>query len=83
VHLNDVSITGNAASNGGGLFSTNSQVTFDGPQVLVTSNRASQPSPNELSWYQGWGVYINSGIPTITGGFNPVTKVTGNIHVPV
>ncbi len=81
VHLNDVSITGNVAGNGGGLFSTNSHVTFDGPQVLVTSNRASQPSPNELSWYQGWGVYINSGIPTITGGFNPVTQVTGNTLV--
>ncbi len=81
VHLNDVSITGNAAANGGGLFSTNSQVTFDGTQVFVTSNQASSPSPSELSWYQGWGVYINSGLPTITGGFNPTTQVTGNTLV--
>jgi hypothetical protein len=82
VYLKDVSITENAAANGGGLFSTNSHVTFDGTNVLVTANRATQPSPNELSWYQGWGVYINSGIPTTTGGFNP-TQVTGNILVPV
>jgi hypothetical protein len=78
VHLNDVSITGNAAGIGGGLFSSNSQVTFDGSQVFVTSNEASSPSPSELSWYQGWGVYINSGTPTTTGGFNPATQVTGN-----
>jgi hypothetical protein len=80
VNLNDVSITGNVAGIGGGLFSTNSLVTFNGPQVLVTNNRASQPS-SESSWYHGWGVYINSGIPTTTGGFNPVTQVTGNTLV--
>jgi hypothetical protein len=80
VHLSDVSITGNVAGYGGGLFSTNSQVTFDGPQVLVTANRASQPS-SELNWYQGWGVYVNSGIPTTIGGFNPGSQVTGNTLV--
>jgi hypothetical protein len=80
VHLNDVSITGNVAGYGGGLFSTNSLVTFDGPQVLVTGNQASLPT-TESSWYRGWGVYINSGIPTTTGGFNPVTQVTGNTLV--
>jgi hypothetical protein len=81
LRLKDVSITGNAAGNGGGLFSTNSHVTFDGAQVFVTSNQASSPSPSELSWYQGWGVYLNSGIPTTIGGFNPVTQVTGNTLV--
>ncbi len=81
LHLNDVTITDNVASNGGGLFSTNSHVTFDGTQVLVTNNRARQPSPSELSWYQGWGVYLNSGAPTTSGGFNSATQVTGNIHV--
>jgi hypothetical protein len=82
LYLKDVSITENVAGNGGGLFSTNSQVTFDGPQVFVTSNRASQPTPSEINWYQGWGVYINSGTPTTTGGFNSATQVTGNIHIP-
>ncbi len=78
VNLNKVSITKNVAVNGGGLYSTNSQVTFDGTQVFVTSNNAFQPSPDELSWYQGWGVYLNSGTPTTTGGFDPDTQVTGN-----
>jgi hypothetical protein len=81
LNLNDVTITNNAASNGGGLFSTNSHVKFDGTQVLVTNNRARRPSPSELSWYQGWGVYLNSGAPTTTGGFNSATQVTGNIHI--
>ncbi len=82
LYLKDVSITGNAAANGGGLFSTNSQVTFDGAKVFVTANRAVQPLPSELSWYQGWGVYINSGTPTTTFGFNHITQVKGNILVP-
>ncbi len=81
LYLSDVTITENAAGNGGGLYSTNSQVTFDGSQVFVTSNKASSPSPAELNWYQGWGVWINSGIPTTTGGFNPATQVTGNTLV--
>jgi hypothetical protein len=81
LYLKDVTITDNVASNGGGLYSTNSHVTLDGTQVLVTNNRARQPSPSELSWYQGWGIYLNSGVPTTTGGFNPATQVTGNIHV--
>ncbi|MDD2754699.1 MAG: hypothetical protein PHS80_04125 [Methanothrix sp.] len=83
LHLKDVSITENAAANGGGLFSTNSHVTFDGAKVFVTANRAISPSPFESSWYQGWGVYINSGTPTTTFGFNPTTQVKGNVLVPV
>jgi len=79
VNLKGVSITKNVASNGGGLYSTtNSQVTFDGTQVFVTSNNALQPSPDELSWYQGWGVYLDSGTPTTIGGFDPVAQVTVN-----
>ena len=79
LNLNDVTITNNVASSGGGLYSTNSQVTLDGTQVLVTNNRARLPKPSELSWYQGWGVYINSGgAPTTSGGFNAATQVTGN-----
>ncbi|OPY49748.1 MAG: hypothetical protein A4E49_03022 [Methanosaeta sp. PtaU1.Bin112] len=81
LYLKDVTITENVAGNGGGLYSTNSQVTFDGSQVFVTSNKASSPSPAELNWYQGWGVWINSGIPTTAGGFNPATQVTGNTLV--
>jgi hypothetical protein len=81
IYLNGVSITGNVAYNGGGLYSTNSLVTFDGTQVFVKSNKAVQPSPDQLSWYQGWGVYINSGTPTTTGSFNPATQVTGNTRI--
>lgn len=80
VHLSDVSINGNVAGNGGGLYSTNSLVTFDGSQVFVTSNQASSPSPDELNWHNGWGVWT-TGIPTTTGGFNPATQVTGNTLV--
>jgi hypothetical protein len=83
LYLKDVSITKNAAANGGGLFSTNSHVTFDGAKVFVTDNQAIQPSPSELSWYQGWGVYINSGKPTTTFGFNPSSQVLNNYLVPV
>ena len=40
---------------GGGIHSSDSLVTFDGPGVAVKSNKAKLPSPSELSWYQGWG----------------------------
>ncbi|MHB8119455.1 MAG: right-handed parallel beta-helix repeat-containing protein [Methanothrix sp.] len=82
VNLKGGSITGNTAnSRGGAIYSSNSRVTFDGTQVVVKSNKAGLPSPPELSWYKGWGVYLSSGIPTITGGFHPATQVTGNTHI--
>ena len=76
-------ITNNQATSdhGGGImvYSINNAVTLDGPDVAVKSNKAHLPSPSELSWYQGWGVYANSGIPpTTTNGFNPATQVTDN-----
>ncbi|MHB8119560.1 MAG: hypothetical protein ACYDHX_12650 [Methanothrix sp.] len=79
--VNGGSITGNIANIGGGISSTNSRVTFDGTRVIVKSNKARLPSPSELSWYQGWGVYLTDGIPTTTGGFDPTTQVTGNTHI--
>ncbi|MDQ1261781.1 MAG: hypothetical protein QG575_962 [Euryarchaeota archaeon] len=82
VNLKGGSITGNTASTkGGGIYSCNSRVTFDGTQVVVNSNRAGLPSPTELSWYKGWGVYLNLGTPTVTGGFDPATQVTGNTRI--
>jgi hypothetical protein len=76
--INNEATTGS----GGGIYSSNSQrVTFDGTQVVVKSNKAGQPSPDELSWYQGWGVYLDSGTPTITGGFDSSTQVTDNTHI--
>jgi predicted outer membrane repeat protein len=65
---------------GGGIYSGNSLVTFDGTQVVVKSNKARLPS-SESSWYQGWGVYLNSGTPTTTGGFDPTTQVTDNVKI--
>jgi predicted outer membrane repeat protein len=67
--------------NGGGVLSgyvLSSSVTFDGTNVAIKSNKASLPSPSELSWYQGWGVYLNSGTPTTINGFDPATQVTDN-----
>ena len=69
---------------GGGVLSgyvLSSSVTFDGTNVAIKSNKASLPSPSELSWYQGWGVYLNSGTPTTTGGFDPTTQVTDNLLI--
>jgi len=68
---------------GGGIYdaSINPSVTFDGTKVVVKSNKARQPSPSELSWYQGWGVYLNSGTPTTTGGFDPTTQVIDNTQI--
>ena len=65
-------------SYGGGIESDNSQVTFEGKNVAVKSNQARLPFPSELSWHQGWGVYVGSGMPTTTGGFDPGTQVTDN-----
>lgn len=50
-----IHIISNEANSGGGIYSGNSQVTFDGPGVVVQSNKACLPSPSELSWHQGWG----------------------------
>ena len=83
LNLKGGSISGNTASNiGGGIYSSNSQVTFDGQGVVVKSNKAKLPSPSELSWYQGWGVYTTSGIqPIMTNGFNPAMQVTNNTRI--
>ena len=68
---------------GGGIYSSNPLVTFDGPGVAVKSNKAKLPSPSELSWYQGWGVYMSSDIsPTKFNGFDPSTQVTDNTRIP-
>jgi len=66
---------------GGGIYANGGSVTLDGTQVVVKSNKARLPSPSELSWYQGWGVYLKSGIPTIVDGFDPATQVTGNTRI--
>ena len=75
-------ITNNQATTGygGGIFSSSSTVTFDGTGVAVKSNKAHLPV-SESIWYQGWGVDLYPGTPTITGGFNPATQVTGNTHI--
>ena len=69
---------------GGGIYagSLNNVVTFDGPNVAVKFNKAGFPSPSELNWYQGWGVYTISGIePIKTNGFDPETQVTDNSQI--
>ena len=73
---------GATGGRGGGIYSGNSLITFDGPGVVVKSNNAYLPSPSELSWYQGWGVYLTSGMPITTNGFDPATQVTGNTLLP-
>jgi hypothetical protein len=85
VDLKGGSITGNTANQiGGGLYSgricntETGTLKIDGTQVVVKFNKAGRPSPSELSWYQGWGIYLNTGTPTITGGFDPAKQVTGN-----
>ena len=85
VNLKGGSITGNTANNlGGGIYSggicNSDTVTLkiDGTQVVVKFNKAGQPLHSELSWHQGWGIYLNTGTPTITGGFDPATQVTDN-----
>lgn len=66
---------------GGGIYSTTNTVTLDGTKVAVKSNKAHLPSPSELKWYQGWGIYLVSGTPTTTNSFSPTTQVTGNTHI--
>jgi len=81
LNLKGGNIAGNTAkSYGGGIYSSNSRVTLDGIQVIVKSNKAGKPL-SESSWYKGWGVYLNSGKPTITGSFDPATQVIGNSHI--
>ena len=70
-------ITNNQAAWGGGIYSDIDTVTLDGTNVGIKSNKAKNP-PSESSWYQGWGVYLETGIPTTANGFDPVTQVTGN-----
>jgi predicted outer membrane repeat protein len=74
-------ISKNSAQKGGGIYSSTSTVTFDGADLDIKSNEAHLPYPSELSWYQGWGVYLNSGTPITTGGFDPITQVTDNKHI--
>jgi len=78
-------IEGNQATNGygGGIFSSSSStLTFDGTKIAIDSNIAHLPSPLELSWYQGWGVYTRSDIePIKINGFDPERQVTGNIKI--
>lgn len=76
-------ITNNKAATGygGGIYSTTNSVTFDGKKVSIKSNKAHLPSPSELSWYQGWGVYTEGGSPIMTGGFDPAKQVTGNTQI--
>jgi predicted outer membrane repeat protein len=83
VDLNGGSISENTATEyGGGIYSTNSMITFDGTRVIVTSNKAHLPMPSELSWYQGWGLYIPTVTPpTTTNGFDPSTQVTGSAQI--
>ena len=80
-------ITNNqAAANygyGGGIFSTNSKVTFDGTRVAIKFNKAHLPDslPAGTPWYRQYGIYVASGAPTKANGFNPTTQVTGNTKI--
>jgi predicted outer membrane repeat protein len=84
ITMNSGSINGNIANNGagGGVYSSScAHIAFDGVQLAIKSNKAGLPSPSELCWYQGWGVYLEDGTPAVTGDFDPATQVTGNIHI--
>jgi predicted outer membrane repeat protein len=84
ITMNSGSINGNTANNGagGGVYSPSyAHIAFDGIQLAIKSNKAGLPSPSEFCWYQGWGVYLENGTPTVTGDFDPATQVTGNIHI--
>jgi hypothetical protein len=59
----------------------NSHIAFGGMQVFIKSNKAHLPSPSESSWYQGWGVFLEEGMPAVKGNFNQTTQVTGNICI--
>jgi len=76
-------ITENQATTGfgGGIYSTTGTVTFDGKKIGIKLNKAHLPSPSQLNWYQGWGVYLESGTPTKTGGFDPTKQVSGNTKI--
>ena len=65
---------------GGGIFSASEDITLDGTDVVVKSNKAYQPT-SQSNWYQGWGVYLETGVPTMTNGFNPATQVTDNTRI--
>lgn len=76
-------ITHNQATTGisGGIYSSsNDNVTLNGTEVSVEYNKGClpSPSPSELNWYQGSGIYSATGIPVTTGGFNPEMQVTNN-----
>jgi hypothetical protein len=67
---------------GGGIYSVSSNaVMFEGTNIAVKSNKAHLLSASELSWYQGLGVYLDSGTSTITNGFDYTTQVTGNTKI--
>ena len=76
-------ITNNQATTayGGGIYSGNSQIRLDGTKVFVESNKAHLPSLSGSTWYKGLGVFLATGAPTTTNGFNPVTQVIGNIRI--
>ncbi len=82
LNLGGGNITENTATNEEGVYSPiYSHIAFYGEQVVIKSNKAHLPSPSELNWYQGWGVYLENGTPATTGNFNQATQVTGNIHI--
>jgi len=62
---------------GGGIYS--GSIAFNGPEIYVNNNQASMPSPSELSWYQGWGIYLPTDTPIALGGFNPALQITENV----
>lgn len=67
---------------GGGIFSDGS-VTFYGTKVAVKNNQAHSPAvlPSGAPWYQQYGVFMPSVIPTTFSKFNPATQVTGNTKI--
>ena len=67
---------------GGGIYSTDGSVSFDGTKVAVKSNKAHQPLtlPAGTPWYRQYGAYLACALTT-TNGFNPATQVTGNTHI--
>ncbi len=78
-------ITKNQASTGygGGIWASSDLVTFDGAQVVVKFNKAKMPGtlPAGTPWYKQYGVYMDSGIPTMINGFDPTTQVTENTRI--
>lgn len=76
-------IIDNTANRGGGIFSHNSPVTFEGTKVSIKSNQAGWPDSllPGTPWYQGWGVYMESDVPITKKGFDPTKQVTDNIKI--